>query len=232
MSLRKTIKTNNSLGKVPCPNCERLQNGTLEVMLEVKYSDNNVHEDIEHRIVRCLGCDFIFYNRMSCHSEDFEIEEDEDGTLQQINAERHTYLPKMPRRAKPIWLNYTFRKKRGRLYNLLTDLYDLLLDEKTVFVAMGIRLAFDTVSEELGVGQELSFAEKIEALRSGGHISPREKALLDSLVNFGSAALHRGYIPSEEDLMKMMSALESFIHRTIVLPEDIDDLDQRIPTRT
>ncbi|MEM7645014.1 MAG: DUF4145 domain-containing protein [Pseudomonadota bacterium] len=141
------------------------------------------------------------------------------------------YFPPTKKREVPIWVSESLSSSHPGLFDLIVRLYDLFDLGHNVFVGMGVRTCFDYTADSLKIDSGLSFKDKIEALRKAGHISAREKALLESLVDIGSAAIHRSWTPNDEDISVMLDALEGFIHRSIILPEGLDDIVKKIPRR-
>jgi Domain of unknown function (DUF4145) len=82
---------------------------------------------------------------------------------------------------------------------------------------MGARTIFDRASELLRIDSALTFKEKLDQLQNKGHISASERAQLDILTHAGSAAAHRGWKPTADQLNTVMSIVETFVHRKFVL---------------
>ncbi|WP_420793558.1 DUF4145 domain-containing protein [Roseinatronobacter alkalisoli] len=113
----------------------------------------------------------------------------------------------------------------------MTELYTALDNGLVVLAGIGVRTCFDRVTELVGVDTGLSFARKLGALLEDGRIGATEKEILAALVDAGSAAAHRGWSPSSDDLRTMMDVLEQFIHRTFFLRSESEQLRGRVPGR-
>jgi hypothetical protein len=100
-----------------------------------------------------------------------------------------------------------------------------------VLSAIGIRTVFDRASELLGVEPNKGFAQKLDDLLAQGKIGVDEKATLNVLTDAGSAAAHRGWRPTPEELGTMISIIEAFLYRTFLLGEDAKRLRDAIPSR-
>lgn len=111
------------------------------------------------------------------------------------------------------------------------ELYSALDNSLMVLAGIGVRTSFDRVTELVGIDANLSFARKLEALLSNGRIGVTEKDILATLIDAGSAAAHRGWSPSSDDLHTMMDVLEQFVHRTFVLRDESENLKLRVPGR-
>jgi len=100
-----------------------------------------------------------------------------------------------------------------------------------VLSAMGARTIFDRASELLRIDSALTFKEKLDQLQNKGHISASERAQLDILTHAGSAAAHRGWKPTADQLNTVMSIVETFVHRKFVLESEAKRLKAQIPRR-
>jgi hypothetical protein len=86
-------------------------------------------------------------------------------------------------------------------------------------------------SELLKIDPDLTFKEKLDQLQNEGHISASERRYLDILTDAGSAAAHRGWKPTAEQLNTVMSIVETFIHRKFILESEVKRLKTQIPRR-
>jgi hypothetical protein len=231
-SVKRTIVSSKASIKADCPTCKRSQNSIIETGVAESSAHVHVSSENNHYILRCEGCDTIFYGNHYSFSEDVEYERDPiTGEWSSFTPVSKSYFPTAKKRDKPKWYNFTFQIRQEKLSELLDSLLDIFDRGHYVFAAIGVRTAFDMTSEVLGAPPHTPFSEKIEFLRKGGHITPREKSLLEKLVDVGSAAAHRGWQPNETDVELLIETLELFINRSIVLPEGLDDLVKRVPTK-
>jgi hypothetical protein len=130
---------------------------------------------------------------------------------------------------KPEW--FSMLHLEAGLFSLLNETYNALDVDARVLSAAGARTIFDRASELLKIDPSLTFKEKLDRLQNEGHISTSERTHLDILTDAGSAAAHRGWIPTEEQLNTVMSIVETFIHRKFVLEWEVKRLRARIPPR-
>lgn len=146
-----------------------------------------------------------------------------------------THWPTPTRRARPDWMLDNFAGISAisdpDLRRLLDEVYAALDTDLRVLAAIGIRTSFDRASELLGIEPDLSFQAKLRALEGSGHIGANEKEILDALTDAGSAAAHRGWRPSTEELNTMMEIIESFLHRSFVLGHEARKLKRTVPRR-
>ena len=238
-----------------CPTC-RMDRNALVIA---------AHEEIEgptlsaptvqgdaYRILKCAGCDTIYFQHESFEISDrdnFELDYDEDDgqpvpadnlaelkdffdDLMRGNLERYgceegiSYWPE-PSSIGPDWLG---KISDGVLIKLLKSVYTAREHDLRVLAAIGMRVVFDRVSELMDVDQTKSFAGKLDQLQKDGHISPGEKKALDVLTDAGNAAAHRGWEPSLEELKILVFIMEHFV-KGFALKEEAETLKGSIPPR-
>ncbi|MBS0124875.1 DUF4145 domain-containing protein [Aestuariicoccus sp. KMU-90] len=191
-----------------------------------------VSASAKHIILRCLGCDTIFYGEFSTFSEDYDyVTHPVTGATEVVIPERITLFPSMQRRSSPKWQTTKFGVAHEYLDFLISEIITLYNSGHYTFSALGVRTGFEIAADDLGINRDLSFQDKIEQLRAKGHISPREKDVLKELVDAGSAVIHRGWQPSANDVDLLIDTLEQFIQRAIVLPEGLDTLSKKVPKK-
>jgi hypothetical protein len=83
----------------------------------------------------------------------------------------------------------------------------------------------------LGIVPSLTFAKKLEEAVSAGHVGAKEKDALAVLVDAGSAAAHRGWRPSHDDLTAMINALETFLQRVFLTNPKVGTIKGGVPPR-
>src|SRR5262249_19713227 len=100
-----------------------------------------------------------------------------------------------------------------------------------VLTAIAIRTVFDRASEAFGVDPAATFQKKLSQLQDLGKIGETERTSLTVLVDAGSAAAHRGWRPTSEQLDRLVSIIESFLLRNFVLNRAGEVLKSSIPPR-
>jgi hypothetical protein len=55
--------------------------------------------------------------------------------------------------------------------------------------------------------------------------------MLSVLADAGSAAAHRGWKPTEDDIDHLIDTLENFLHRVFVLKHNVREVKKNIPPR-
>ena len=68
------------------------------------------------------------------------------------------------------------------------------------------------------VGDLGSFESKLKALEAAGRLSARQTKLLEAALDAGSAAAHRGHLPTVGDLGAVMDIVENLVHLDVLDP--------------
>jgi hypothetical protein len=185
-----------------------------------------------HWMLRCRGCDTIFFGHAYTFSENtHEIFNQEAAQWSVEPIVEKVFYPRAIKRHKPEWFDWEFSFDYSELYSLLGEIYAALDNELLSITAMGVRAAFDLLAAQLEVEPSLPFIEKIEKLRKDQHITGREKKFLEVLTDAGGAASHRGWRPTNSEITTLMEILEGSIHRCLVLPAKVSKLEKSIPQR-
>jgi hypothetical protein len=240
-----TDEGSRTIFRGPCPNCRADRNA--EVLAEDIQEEEHEASGIWYRntfsILRCLGCDRRYIRLVELCSEDcgHDVDPDTGETLLTLN-ERVTYWPTVPEpratRRRPDWLWPDFLETRlglGSKYpvlaSLLHEVYTALDNDLKVLATIGMRTVFDCASQELGTDPEQNFQQKLNELAAGNKIGGEEKELLSILKDAGSAAAHRGWKPTQEEIDHLMDFLENFLERAFVLKHNLRGVKKVIPAR-
>lgn len=200
-----------------------------------------------YRIVKCAGCDTIYFQHESVevYLKNFDLEMDPSlpvadfaefkeffRDLERTNPEEYecyeetSYWP-IASRARPEWQ----KLPDDVLIKLLNSVYAALEnDDLRVLAAIGMRGVFERASELIGVDPDKAFAKKLDQLLRDGHIGIVEKDNLEVLTEAGSAAAHRGWEPDPVQLNTLVSIMEHFVRR-FILKEEAGKLKHSIPPR-
>ncbi|MGV3518718.1 MAG: DUF4145 domain-containing protein [Luteitalea sp.] len=82
-----------------------------------------------------------------------------------------------------------------------------------------------------GVEPAISFDDKLRRLVDDGRIGGDEKKILAVLVDAGGAAAHRSWRPRRDQLDTMLDAIESFLHRALIVKDGIAKLEAAVPAK-
>lgn len=215
--------------KVNCPQCGGERNAAIVASHCDDWGNHMISGTTDYRVLKCCGCDFIFFQKDAINSEDL------DYSYHPVTGETeceaiHTihYWPALTKRRKPDWHLSNYDYQLGALFE---DVYTALDNELSVLAAIGIRTVFDRASELLHIDPAITFKEKLDALLSQGKIGKDEQDALNVLIDAGSAAAHRGWKPTLKQLDTMMSIVESFLYRNFILGESTKTLKSHIPAK-
>ncbi|WP_182915264.1 DUF4145 domain-containing protein [Rhodopseudomonas palustris] len=213
-----------------CPNCGPQRWANVVAAHSKHDSDDELglwtHTD--YRILECPACEAVYFQTDFIFSEDYEHLANGDFEYQhQIEHWPHT--PDAGRK-EPTWLE-KLRALDENAYSLISSVYTALEKDLAVLAAIGVRTVFDRTSEFVGIDPGITFQEKLAELVKRGKIGSDQKDILDALTDAGSAAAHRGWRPTSEQLNTMMDAIESFVHNTFILGDAVKELKSSLPER-
>ncbi|KVT98651.1 DUF4145 domain-containing protein [Burkholderia ubonensis] len=221
--------------KAHCPRCDGERNcsvhGALDEPWEWSDERNATSGQIDHRLLKCLGCDTVFYWRSSWDSEDWDFRLGADGAQQFYHPVTVTTYP-MPEKSgnRPDWI-WNLSSVDPQLATILTQTYDARDAGALILAAVGLRTAFDRATEFLKIDPGLSLEKKVEGLKNSGFVGETEANVLATVANAGNAAAHRGWSPDEIEFRKLLEALEQFITRTVISGKTVLEIAARIPAR-
>ena len=219
--------------KAHCPNC-----GPDRWAVVVGYYAKHDEDDesgiwfhTDHRLLQCPACEEVYHQTVSVFSEDLHPVHGSDGTEWEYDKViRH--WPEVPQIAKkkPDWIP----KLAARdliLEDLMESVYKALNSGLPLFSVIGVRTLLDRATEVLQIDPAKTFAEKLSDLEAGGFIGQTEKDILSITIDAGSAAAHRGWKPSDEQLALLLDTIEGFLYRVFILRDDVTKLKAAIPPK-
>ncbi len=223
-----------SARRAPCPTCLRDQRVTTKFE-EINHWDwddgeNSAQGTNEYYVFECNGCETIIFCKSSSSTTDYDYYENVQGKI--FHPFTNKYWPAIPRNTVKRLPLIHFQLFQPDLYRVLTETYRAVDTSLPTLAAIGIRTSFDVASVILDIDQTLGFDKKIEKLRKDGFISGKDKKALETLVNAGSAAAHRGWTPSNETLHILVEILNGFIENHLIRPGRIDRIRAQIPSKT
>jgi hypothetical protein len=182
----------------------------------------------QYSLLECRGCETVFYEQASWHSEDMDYGCDAQGKPQMTpNIHRSTY-PKPESRRKPTWLK-NIESKDQQLADILQEMYTAYDNESYILTAIGLRTALDRSTELVGIDVDLRFYQKLSSLEKGGWIGETERKILDVVTGAGNAAAHRAWKPDNQEIDQLLAALEVFLQRVFIVGQDVLNIKKNIP---
>lgn len=225
-----------SIMKAHCPSCDGLRNCRVEGCFKKPGTDEKgkICLYLNYCLLVCQGCSDAFMQVEFRYSEEYIDSRGDDGEyLKDCKIILETW-PSPPKRKIPEryekYRVHIFDNYSALLGHMLCEVYEAYDKDLLILASVGIRTCFDIVSTSLGIDPNLTFTEKLEKLRNGGHITEKEKDNLTVLVEAGNASAHRGWFPNSEDIRVLLNILENFIENTIIKPLETKMLEETVAT--
>ena len=127
---------------------------------------------------------------------------------------------------RPQWIDQlkpTFRK-------IMKEIYVAIENDLVALPAMGFRSVIEMVCNDQ-VGNNGTFASKIDKLVTEGYIDRNEKEILSSALETGHAAVHRSHFPSVKDLRILTEIVEHLLEGIYILKPAAEKLRKTTPKR-
>ncbi|WP_321851150.1 DUF4145 domain-containing protein [Pseudomonas paraveronii] len=219
-----------------CPRCDGervcIIHGAFDQPWHVKDARNYTEGQVDHKLVQCAGCETVFYHKSSWDSEDCDYDY-HPVTGEPISAHPRTietYPIPEKKSQKPDWI-WSIGQIDPQLYRILDETYKAHEVNSFILASVGLRTAFDRVTDFLKIDASLSLEEKVAELLANGFIGETEANTLRVVTDAGSAAAHRGWAPDQKAFKVLIATLEQFIYRVVVTGKAALDLTGEIPAR-
>lgn len=164
------------------------------------------------RLIECRGCEDVTLRIDWWHSE-YDTSDDTDF-----------YPPRISRQA-PKWQRYLPRDWQG----LMREIYAALHANSRRLAMMGARTMVDMYMTDT-IGDNGGFVKKLNKLVTDGHLSKKDRDVLEAALEAGHAAAHRGHSPSSDDINHVMDIVENLLQKT-TLHHSADALKKGTPPR-
>jgi len=201
-----------------CNRCNRETKHLIVAKREIKTDE--YHEDYgplswidTYELVECAGCESVSMS----HTNWF------DQTDEYITS----IYPPPAKRRKPHW----FYKLPPNIRSLLLQVYQALDGNSRSLALMGTRAVLDMVLVQV-IGDQGLFPIKLDKLQKQGFIGEKNKEVLNTALDAGNAASHRGYMPSVDDMNGVMDIVENTLQAIYHLTILADGLKKTIPARS
>lgn len=194
--------------KAPCSKCVR--ETTHHILFKCREDDN------EYIVMSCGGCEAVSMRVQDLHFTD------------QIK-----YYPSPVSRQMPGWLQYMrlgLDADEEKIADLMNEVYEVIYGGQYRLAAMGIRAALEQVMI-MKVGDNRTFDNNLNAFQSEGYISAVQRESMHATLDFGHAAIHRGFVPSEKDLTVALDIVEGVLAPIFGHPDEAKGLRRRVPPR-
>ncbi len=219
-----------------CPNCDGericIIRGEFDQPWVVEAGTNHLEGQMDHKLVQCAGCEKVFYYKSSWDDQDW------DGDYHPVTGETiityprtiETYPSPEKKSQQPDWV-WSISQVDPQLYKILDETYKAYELNSFILASVGLRTAFDRVTEHLKIDTSLSLEGKVAKLLDDGFIGETEASTLRVVTEAGSAAAHRGWAPDLRAFKILIATLEQFIYRVVVTGKAALDLTEEIPPR-
>lgn len=216
----------NKVTQAECPNCEGERTCKILFNIYKKWSDDEsgTFGSDDYYVLQCRGCKRIFFKIVEECSEYINPEGD-------LEPEVRYYPP-----AKKILRNNRLLSGFYASFHkfelvLIDEIYKAINNNMPTLSAMGIRSLIDHIAARLTNSGDAGYSKHIEKFLSAGYISPIQKDILNAALEVGHSAVHRGHIPSLDEVTNALDIVESIIEMTLINKEKADGLLQTIPHR-
>lgn len=166
-----------------------------------------------YELLECAGCEEV------CVRRRFYFSEWNHG-----DVELSFYPPRMAR-ALPKWI----KNLDENIAMLLKETYQALQSQSPRLAMMGARAIVDMAMCDK-IDDRGSFKGNLTALKEAGYLSTKNAEMLETALDVGNAAAHRGYAPKAEHVQTVMDIVENLLQATF-LQGKTDDLKKATPPR-
>ncbi|WP_367882969.1 DUF4145 domain-containing protein [Pseudomonas syringae] len=165
------------------------------------------------RFIECRGCEEVTLRVDWWHSE-YDASEDVDFYPPRISRQYPKWSTRLPR----DW------------QSMLREIYAALHADSRRLAMMGARTIVDMYMNDT-VGDVGGFAKKLNKLVSDGYLGRQDKDVLDTALEAGHAASHRGHLPTANDINHVMDIVENLLQKA-ALQGSAALLKKGTPSRT
>lgn len=212
--------------KAHCNDCGGEKNHRVLHTQKTTWEDDDgmagVHGGTTYEMLQCAGCDKVVLREREWCSEDHPQDEP-----------RVNFYPPSTFRPAPKWLTefyLEFPPGQDLLHDLLKEVYVALQNDQPYLAAMGIRALLEQIMITK-CGDQGTFKKNLDACEGKGLVSALQRERLETVLEVGHAAIHRGYKPSKEDLMTLVDLTEVIVQTIYLHGSKVEDLKKKIPAR-
>jgi hypothetical protein len=124
--------------------------------------------------------------------------------------------------------NYGSKKKA--IGAILSEVYDAVANGQNTLAAMGIRAAVEQLMIVM-VEDQGSFEKNLNAFHASKYVSMDQRDAMGEMLEVGHAAMHRGYLPRDEDLNLALEIVEGVFAPIFAHREKAAELGSAVPRR-
>lgn len=218
-----------------CPRCngERTCYIHGEILTPWSWNDEtNVHSgEHDYKLAQCCGCKEVFLNQSSWDSEEWDTRRSHSGEEVVFFPKTViTYPPPEKKSLKPDWV-WNIAQIDPQLFAILREMYQAYEHGSFILASVGLRTAFDRTTELLKIDPAIPLEQKVKLLLDNGYIGETESLTLKVVIDAGSAAAHRAWSPRLAEFEPLLTTLEQFVYRTIIVGKAALSVADSIPSR-
>lgn len=205
-----------------CNSCGRLTKQDIIAIDTEKYDDVVGDRTIacydRSEMLKCRGCGAVSMRLIAKHVEDPEA--------------RIIYYPPFTARHTPSWVAGSFESLAVPMsvFRLMNEVYIAVQNDLRRLAAMGIRATLEHVMRDK-VGDHRTFKTLVDEFRNAGYLSTRQAGSLDTILEAGHAAVHRGWEPTKNDIATLLDITEAVIETAYLHEARAQALNERVPKR-
>lgn len=154
-------------------------------------------------LLQCCGCEEASLSRLNWCSEDDPYEQ----------REKLFYPPRVSRK-KPAWLIQN--PELNDYIDLFDEVYTALHADSRRLAMMGARAVIDLAVARMAGGDFGNFTQGMDKLVAEKRLTAEERQLIDAAFDAGSAAMHRGHQPEEDDMNTAIDIVERVVHAEVL----------------
>jgi hypothetical protein len=205
--------------KAQCPQCVREQICDVRAAFEHKWEAGAeapyIYGKVDHAILQCRGCEFVFYETRSSSTDDVDVRvkpfTGEQELYYPVTTATFSELPPPALRRSLDAVVVPLCAHFPTLGAIVREVYVAREQKLFVLGAVGLRTAFDCATTLLDIDPDARLKDKVLALQERGFIGTAQAAQLQIVVEAGSAAAHRGWSPTAGEFDALLKALEGLL---------------------
>jgi Domain of unknown function (DUF4145) len=203
--------------QAPCSTC--LGNTRHTVLFQKAQQDELYIE--KSALIECCGCGNISMGWQGIWTSSHgEVEEE--------------FYPVPIARRQPPWVpNLSagfYGMDKQAIGGILAEVYQATANGQRRLAGMGIRAALEQVMIAT-VGDLRTFDEKLDEFQNAGYISLVQRDAMRATLNVGDAAMHRGHLPSDDDLNLALDIVEGVFAPIFAHKDLAQKLGDAVPPR-
>lgn len=201
----------------PCPRCAH---DTTHIII----ADHAESEDAPFgnyfsstfQIIKCGGCGHVHFRQEFVDSGEFELDTDNDGNDVIVDRPVVSIWPPIGPFRPENWKNELIACD-PHIFSLYCEIYSAANNESFALCSMGLRAIYERATFRLADNKDIrKFADKLAFLKDNHFITGQQELALEALVEAGHAAIHRFWIPDEDEIAALLDILNDFLYRNFI----------------